>query len=66
MSETHQTHLNVFREDVEKAHRAAAAAVDDLKTAVDLLVAKYESLMRDKPDEDTAIPGKSTKSRKDT
>lgn len=45
MSDTHQTHINVFKQDVEKAHQAALGAVDELKRCIDALEAKYRSLL---------------------
>lgn len=36
----HDTHLNVFLQDVEDAYKQVHAAVDDFKTKVDALKAK--------------------------
>jgi hypothetical protein len=45
MSDTHQTHLNAFKRDVDEAHQAALGAVDELKRCIDALEAKYRSLL---------------------
>lgn len=45
MSDTHKTHVNVFKQDVEKAHQAALGAVDNLKKCIDALEAKYHELL---------------------
>lgn len=45
MSDTHKTHVNVFKQDVDKAHQAALGAVDELKRCIDVLEAKYRDLL---------------------
>jgi len=45
MPDTHQTHVNVFKQDVEKAHQMALGAVDELKRCIDALEGKYRSLL---------------------
>lgn len=45
MSDTHQTHFNVFVQDFEEAHKKALAAVDELKAKADMLFTKYKEVV---------------------
>lgn len=47
MSDTHQTHFNVFVQEFEAAHKKALAAIDDLKAKADALYGKYKDIVRE-------------------